>query len=117
MVVGRKKIVYDPLVAKFLEDLPHDTQSKYFSRLAKMGLHVGQTYEIPTRRIQSIRRTALWNHFDNWPPCSQHEGNEVNWSEVRYKATVPHPMIMINEADAASSLIDAADRMALIEIL
>ena len=82
-----------------------------------MGLKIGQTFEIPTRRIQSRTRQSLWNHFDNWPPCERHEGNEVNWSEVRYKPSVPHPLMMINEADAATALMEAAEKMSIIEIL
>ena len=92
MLVGKKKIVFNPLASEFVGDLVFDTSDAEYSRLADMGLHVGQTISFPTRRIKSENRLRLWDVLDQWPTCTSSEDESVTRSEVRFKCSVPEPL-------------------------
>ena len=117
MLMGRKQILLDPLVSKFSESLLFETTEKDYDRLARLGLTIGHTYTIPSRRFRSNHREKLWEHIEDWPPCKRDEGERVHWSEVRLKPSVPFPVQMIDHADAATALMLGDEFISLVEIL
>ena len=92
MLAGKKKIVLNPLVSKFVDNLPADASESDFNRLTEMGIHVGRTIHFPTRRMKSETRIHLWNMLSFWPECTASEDDSVNHTEVRYRCSVPEPI-------------------------
>ena len=104
MLAGRKEIIFNPLKSPFVESLSCDSSDSVFSRLKMLGLAVGQTVTFPTRRLRNEHRRLLWDELEKWPACTESEGTRVNFTEVRYKCTVPAVMQVINTADAVTQL-------------
>ena len=104
VAAGRKRILFNPLNSKFLDQLIYETADRDFQRVANLGLNVGRTINFPTRHLRSERRCMYWDILEEWPDCDHTEGREVNHTETKYKCSVPAPMCLINHADTITTM-------------
>ena len=103
LLAGRKKILFNPLCSKLIDEFVFDTPESSYQRIRSMGLNVGQTVNIPTRTITNDTRKFLWEELEYWPECTEQERSDVS-HRLRYKCTTPTPVHVINTADAVSQL-------------
>ena len=103
LVATKKKIVFNPLASDFVDKLIYDVSEAELRRLSSLGLSIGQTIQFPTRRIRNENRRFLWNILADWPPCTRTEGDQVLFTELRYRSTTPLPAITIDQSDLVTS--------------
>lgn len=109
LIATRKKVVFNPTASPFVDKMIYEIPEAEIRRLPLLGISVGQNIIFPTRRIRNENRRFLWNILEDWPPCTDAEGDQITQSEVRFKSTTPLPVITIDQSDLVTSYHEKID--------